>query len=828
MGSPSDLRARLSAVAARFPLLIQKDAFEALAEVLREEVPVDLLAVTWLTQQGDEMQSYAQWVRPPATADGFPYGFRMAATREGLAAFSLGSRVVVRPTLDEALFQERWRRSNIGSYVIVGLGEPRGGLLFAGFVEPGLAARVAKEPLLELADLFHAGLDRLEVLDEVERRADEVAAELRRRNRELKVLSGVARAAATESSFALAAGRSLELLVPYLAGTSGVMVRVDGKKGDRLDVVAAEGAEREALVALLAAHRDELTPGGGPVRLAWDGGREALCARLSVDGVVRGLLAFGGRARRKFGPRERALVHAAGDTLAGALASALRYEATRATRAEHEQMRDHLPVIIYRRVLDDPSQSYVSAGIERILGYTKEEATRPDFRPDFAIEPGAVPFVEEVRAHIATGAPIPWQDVALRHKDGREVMLRVMVHPVCDDKGRLEVLEAVGVDVTAARATQRQLVVADRLAALGLLAAGVGHEVNNPAAFISLGVQQIARIVKSIRQTGDAAPHLDRLDGVLADMEEGVQRISSIVGELRAFSRSPDAVGGYTDVNALIRSAVALVDTELRARARIEMRLGELPPQPGAYQRLSQVFLNLLINAAQAIPLGAPARHRVTLESGVVEGQIRVVVRDSGPGIRPDVLPRIFDPFFTTKPPGEGTGLGLAISFDLVKRLGGQLSVETRVGEGTAFTVSVPALASPERDPRRPAPGGVRRDILVVDDEDALARVMARELGRGHRVETALGGEDALGLLEGRWFDVVLCDLRMPGITGPEVYRRTAERSPAQAARFVFVTGAAAAPEEARFLAWAGRPVIEKPFDAEALWVTLDSVIGGA
>jgi CheY-like chemotaxis protein len=190
-----------------------------------------------------------------------------------------------------------------------------------------------------------------------------------------------------------------------------------------------------------------------------------------------------------------------------------------------------------------------------------------------------------------------------------------------------------------------------------------------------------------------------------------------------------------------------------------------------------------------------------------------VRVRDSGSGIKSSEQQRIFDPFYTTKRVGEGTGLGLAISYDIVRRLGGTIAVESEPGRGSCFTVTLPA-AAPEpsawvRVPTVPEGAG---SVLVVDDERPLATAIARELSGRMQVELVHSGGDALAALDRGRFDAVLCDLRMPDLSGVEVYRRTHERDRGQAERFLFITGAATAAGESEFLRQAGRPVLEKPF----------------
>jgi CheY-like chemotaxis protein len=201
-------------------------------------------------------------------------------------------------------------------------------------------------------------------------------------------------------------------------------------------------------------------------------------------------------------------------------------------------------------------------------------------------------------------------------------------------------------------------------------------------------------------------------------------------------------------------------------------------------------------------------------------------VRDSGCGIAAAAQQRIFDPFYTTKPVGEGTGLGLAISYDIVRRLGGTIAVESEPGRGSRFTVTVPYVAPQPVGVRRPhAHISVSGSVLVVDDERALAAAIARELSGRMQVRLVYSGGEALEVLSRDHFDAVLCDLRMPDLSGADVYRRTRARDVRQADRFVFLTGAGGLADEAEFLRGAGRPVLEKPFAMAELWRAVGAVV---
>jgi CheY-like chemotaxis protein len=252
----------------------------------------------------------------------------------------------------------------------------------------------------------------------------------------------------------------------------------------------------------------------------------------------------------------------------------------------------------------------------------------------------------------------------------------------------------------------------------------------------------------------------------------------------------------------------------------------EAPIVMGSESRLGQVFLNLLVNAAQAIPEGNIEGNtiRVSIDTDA-QGRAVVEVSDSGAGIRPEDIPNLFTPFFTTKPPGIGTGLGLPICQRIIAQMGGEIQVESEMGKGSTFRVLLPPAASSSdgRSMRVPAvssapPAHRRGRVLVVDDEEMLAAAIRRVLSRQHDVVTTTRAEDALGMLRaGETFDVIFSDLMMPQITGMELFERISKEFPAHAPRVVFLTGGAFTQAARDFLAKVPNPTLEKPIDRQSL-----------
>ncbi|HET6583416.1 MAG TPA: ATP-binding protein, partial [Nannocystaceae bacterium] len=292
-----------------------------------------------------------------------------------------------------------------------------------------------------------------------------------------------------------------------------------------------------------------------------------------------------------------------------------------------------------------------------------------------------------------------------------------------------------------------------------------------------------------------------------------------------------DELDGPAELRKVVDAALGIVDSELRHRARVVRHDGDVPLVRGNEGRLVQVTLNLLVNAVQAIADSDPTRHVVrVITRRAAEGQFaELLVEDDGAGIAAEDLPRIFDPFFTTKPPGTGTGLGLAICHSIVSAVGGTVSVDSEVGRGTRVCVRLPLAPEAARaTPRRPTPTDyARRRVLVVDDEIAVARALGRMIGDVHDIVIANDGEEALGLIGGGAFDLVLCDVMMPRISGLDVYDHVRAEHPALAQRFVLVTGGVFAPELRARLEAHGVPCLYKPFDRATLLEVVERMTTG-
>jgi PAS domain S-box-containing protein len=410
-------------------------------------------------------------------------------------------------------------------------------------------------------------------------------------------------------------------------------------------------------------------------------------------------------------------------------------------------------------------------------------------------------------------APITYHG---RRRDGSTILVEASSAP-CEFEGRPAILNMAR-DVSARKALEAQLIQADRLAAIGTMAAGVAHEINNPLAYVMLNLDWIAR---KLPESLNTPSNVEGLIELLHEAHRGAERVASIVRELRTFSRADSESRHKVDVAAVTRSAIKIAGHEIRHRARISTSFEPTQPVWANEARLEQVVLNLLINAAHAMPENRAESNEIRIQVRP-DGDDGVVleVSDNGEGIPQEVLPRIFDPFFTTKPRGAGMGLGLSICHGIVMALGGRITVHSAPSEGTTFRVVLPAtsrddVSSDEPPANEPPPSasGPRARVLVIDDEIAIANTMRDLLGAQHDVTATTSVDDALTVLQsGRQFDVIFCDLMMPGMSGIELFDVLRERQPALAKRIVFMTGGAFTARAADFLAVSENRQVEKPF----------------
>ena len=375
-------------------------------------------------------------------------------------------------------------------------------------------------------------------------------------------------------------------------------------------------------------------------------------------------------------------------------------------------------------------------------------------------------------------------------------------------------------DVTERKAIVSRLMESEKLAAIGTLAAGVAHEVNNPLAYLLLNLEIL---IRQLPKLADDPSLLPVLSARLEQARQGGERVKTIVRDLQTFTRRDDGHGGPVMLDAALDAALSIAQHELRQGISVVRRFAVCPPVLGNATRFEQLFLNLILNAAHAVAGVPPERRLIELELRAGEPErVVVLVRDHGAGMCPDTLGRALEPFFTTKPLGAGTGLGLSICQSIVHAAGGEMTLQSELDKGTTVVVQLPVYkhvaAARPRPPSEPAPPARRGALLVIDDESAITNSIAYALSDEHEVVTCSSAADALRVLRARRdFDVVLCDLIMPDQDGPALFQQVSAELPELAPRFVFMTGGASLPHAERFLADVPNPRMEKPFELGAL-----------
>jgi two-component system NtrC family sensor kinase len=552
-------------------------------------------------------------------------------------------------------------------------------------------------------------------------------------------------------------------------------------------------------------------------------GRAVVAVPIRGAAGVIGALAVADRAGRVFDAPAVALAETFAAQVAVAIQNAELYGAVERELAERRRAEAALRAATdaIAAIVECSPLAIVSYDVEaRVTSWNPAAEALFGWRRDEALgrrRPGVAPehraALETLAERVRAGERLTGVEVLLQRRGQVDVRTLCSVAPLRDAAGSVVGAVAFLEDIGARKQAELAARESEKLAVMGSLLAGVAHELNNPLAVV-LGQAQLLRS----RVAGDQALE-ERVDRLV----RAADRCARLVRTFLALARRRPPERQAVSLNGLVKESLDLLGYSLRLeQVEVETDLGEdLPPFLADADQLAQVLMNLVTNAVHAMQDSPPPR-RVTLRTRYqpATGTVTLQVADTGPGIRPEVLPRIFEPFVTTKPPGQGTGLGLSLCQGFVQAHGGRIGAANAPGGGALFTLELPAggvgpVAAPSGPPPASDPSR-RARVLVVDDEREIAEVLADVLRLdGHETLVLGSAAEALRVLEAERFDVVFSDVRMPEMDGLAFHREVRRRWPGLAGSFVFVTGDTLSPQTQAALAGAAAATLEKPFARE-------------
>ncbi len=494
----------------------------------------------------------------------------------------------------------------------------------------------------------------------------------------------------------------------------------------------------------------------------------------------------------------------------------------------------------YRTILEGMDDSYyevdlagnftfVNDSLCHRLGHCREELIGMNYRNYTPAEASDDTFKTFNRVY-RTGKPVKGVPSVAIARNGSLIFTERSVFPLHNEEGKIIGFRGISRDVTEKRMAEenrRQLEqktqISSRLASVGEMAAGVAHEINNPLTAVTGYAQLLAE--------RDDLPADIRSD--LAAINDGARRVAGIVQRLLAFSRQTKPEQKYVDINDLIESTLILRAYHLRVNnikvvTRLYPGLLETVVDPGQIQ---QVILNLIVNAETEMKL-AHGKGKLTITTKKSHNTISLSIKDNGPGIKPEVMDKIFNPFFTTREVGQGTGLGLSLCYGIIAEHKGKIYAESKPGKGVTFIVELPVVeefTSPEQAKMQFEPEkAIKGRILVVDDEQTVRDVVKRVLTKeGHKIETADDADEALKKIERKKYNLILVDIKMPGMNGVELFKRIRKIDKSLAVKVVFITGDIMSADTEKFLSETKVSHISKPFNAGQLKLEINRALSG-
>ncbi|HEX9428557.1 MAG TPA: ATP-binding protein, partial [Candidatus Polarisedimenticolia bacterium] len=526
-----------------------------------------------------------------------------------------------------------------------------------------------------------------------------------------------------------------------------------------------------------------------------------------------GVLHLRHRTAAAFPEEERRTFALLADRLAIALENAALFSQIEVERREWERTFDAIPDMLsihdgYGRMLRGNQSLQVRLGGE-IRPFLGRDCA--DLLETVVGKAGGCPHMEALQARRALAREI----------QGERGVFTLMAIPCFDETGDCLYIIHICREITEEKQIREQLLHNEKMAAVGSLVSGVAHELNNPLA----GVTGFAQLL--LERSVDP-----KLNKTLERIRDEAERAAKIVKNLLTFARKHKPESARISINSILERTLELRAYDMRVNdIKVTAALDpNLPPTLADPNQLQQVFLNVIVNAEHAMK-DAHAKGQFSVTTSVVDGKIRITMVDDGPGIKPEVLKQIFDPFFTTKTVGQGTGLGLSICKAIIREHGGTIGAASTVGQGTTFTIDLPVVAGKETkvEMRRKAPLPLSPStILVVDDELSMRELIRDALtARGHTVDAVENGLLALQAINSRRYDLVVSDLKMPGMSGQELFARLRSDAPDLIARIIFTSGDSVSPETRNFLESSGRPYLLKPFEVNDMVEEAEKVAAG-
>jgi PAS domain S-box-containing protein len=494
----------------------------------------------------------------------------------------------------------------------------------------------------------------------------------------------------------------------------------------------------------------------------------------------------------------------------------------------------------YRTMLDEMEEAYYEVDLTgnftffsdalcRQLGYSREEIAGMSYKSYIPSE-NAKEVFEVYNTIYNTGEPRKLFASSQIKKDGTLAYTEDSIFPMRDKEGNIVGFRGISRDITErkrAEEERKQLEqkaqFSSHLASVGELASGVAHEINNPLTAV-IGYAHLLLSRKDIPQ--DIRRDIEVIN-------EGSQRVAGIIKKLLVFARQARPERTYVNINEIINTTLELRAYSLRNNnVTVILQLDpDLPTTVADPGQLQQVFLNLIINAeaeVKSIHVG-----RLAIKTECAGDSIRISFKDNGLGIAEENLERIFNPFFTTRKVGQGTGLGLSVCHGIITEHKGRIWAESQFGKGATFVVEIPIVKDSHKlDVAEAVVRETRKvdkaRILVIDDETVIRKYVSQILAEeGHEVEATDSAEDALQKVNNNDYRAIILDIKMPGMSGIELYKHFQEISPGLADKVVFMTGDMMGPSTMAFLSSSKAPYIVKPFDATQLKAELNRVLVG-